>query len=97
MESSFEQVLLDKALAQEKYQIASNILHDIGNAVIGLSSYVTRVKKSLEQDNSENLQNLAGFFKSQHEAIASAIGETKSDAIIKLVIGIAQTQKAGYQ
>lgn len=97
MESSFEQVLLDKALAQEKYQIASNILHDIGNAVIGLSSYVTRVKKSLEQDNSENLQNLAGFFKSQHEAIASAIGETKSDAIIKLVSGIAQTQKANQQ
>lgn len=97
MESSFEQALLEKALAQEKYQIASNILHDIGNAVIGLSSYVTRVKKSLEQDNSENLQNLAGFFKSQHEAIASAIGETKSDAIIKLVSGIAQTQKANQQ
>jgi len=97
MESSFEQVLLDKALAQEKYQIASNILHDIGNAVIGLSSYVARVKRSLEQDNSENLQNLAVFFKSQHEAIATAIGVTKADAIVKLVSGIAQTQSANQQ
>ena len=97
MESSFEQVLLDKALAQEKYQIASNILHDVGNAVVGLSSYVTRVKRSLEQDNSENLQNLAVFFKSQHEAIATAVGATKADAIVKLVSGIAQTQKASQQ
>jgi signal transduction histidine kinase len=97
MESSLEQVLLDKALAQEKYQIASNILHDIGNAVIGLSSYVTRVKRSLEHDNSENLQNLAGFFKLQQEAIAIAIGTSKADAIIKLVSGIAQTQKANQQ
>lgn len=97
MESTLEQALLDKALAQEKYQIASNILHDIGNAVIGLSSYVTRVKRLLEQDNSENLQSLAGFFKSQHDAIATAIGATKADAIVKLVSGIAQTQKASQQ
>ena len=97
MESSLEQALLDKALAQEKYQIASNILHDIGNAVIGLSSYVTRVKRSLEHDNSENLQNLAGFLKSQNEAIATVLGPTKADAIVKLVSGIAQTQKANQQ
>lgn len=89
-----EEALLDKALAQEKYQIASNIIHDIGNAVVGLSSYVTRIKRLLEQDNSDNLQNLAGFLKSQNEAIAGAIGTTKADAIIKLVSGIAQTQKA---
>ena len=80
-----EEALLDKALAQEKYQIASNIIHDIGNAVVGLSSYVTRIKRLLEQDNSDNLQNLAGFLRSQNDAIAGAIGPTKADAIIKLV------------
>jgi len=94
MGNQVEDALLDKALAQEKYLIASNILHDIGNAVVGLSSYVTRIKRLLEQDNSENLQNLAGFLKSQNDPIASAIGPTKADAIIKLVSGIAQTQKA---
>jgi len=97
MESSIDQILLEKALAQEKYQIAANILHDIGNAVIGLSSYVTRVKRTLEHDNSENLQNLAVFFKSQHESMATAIGTSKADAIIKLISGIAQTQKANQQ
>jgi hypothetical protein len=57
MGTLIEEALLEKALAQEKYLIASNILHDIGNAVVGLSSYVTRIKRLLEQDNSENLQN----------------------------------------
>ncbi len=94
MGNRVEEALLDKALAQEKYLIASNILHDIGNAVIGLSSYVTRIRRLLEQDNSENLQNLAGFLKSQNDSIATAIGPTKADAIVKLVSGIAQTQKA---
>ena len=94
---SAEQALLDKALAQEKYQIASNVLHDIGNAVVGLSSYVNRIKKTLEQYNSDNLDNLASFFKSQHAAITSSIGITKADAIVKLVSGIAQTQRANQQ
>lgn len=97
METLIEDALLDKALAQEKYLIASNILHDIGNAVVGLSSYATRIKRLLEQDNSENLQNLAGFLKSQTDPIATAIGPTKADAIVKLVSGIAQTQKANHQ
>lgn len=88
-----EDALFDKALAQEKYLIASNILHDIGNAVVGLSSYVTRIKRLLEQDNSDNLQNLSVFLKSQNDPIANAIGSAKADAIIKLVSGIAQTQK----
>ena len=97
MENLVENALLDKALAQEKYLIASNILHDVGNAVIGLSSYVSRIKRLLEQDNSDNLQNLAAFLKSQNDPIADAIGPTKADAIVKLVSGIAQTQKANQQ
>jgi signal transduction histidine kinase len=97
METTVEEALLDKALAQDKYLIASNMLHDIGNAVVGLSSYVTRIKRLLEQDNSDNLQNLAGFLKSQNDSIASAIGPTKADAIVKLVSGIGQTQKANQQ
>jgi signal transduction histidine kinase len=94
MGTLIEEALLEKALAQEKYLIASNILHDIGNAVVGLSSYVTRIKRLLEQDNSENLQNLGLFLRSQNDPIANAIGPTKADAIIKLVSGIAQTQKS---
>lgn len=69
----------------------------MGNAVVGFSSYLTRIKRSLELDNSENLQNLVGFFEAQREPIAIAIGEVKADAIIKIISGIAQTQKNNQQ
>ena len=88
-----QQVILDKAVVQGKYEIASNILHDIGNAIVGFSSYLSRIKHSLEQDNAENLQNLVGFFDTQQTAMAAAIGEAKAGAVVKILSGIAQTQK----
>lgn len=89
--------LLDKAVAQGKFEIASDVLHDIGNAVVGFGSYLTRITRSLEQDGSGNLQNLAGFFETQLPAIAAAIGETKAGAVVTMLRGIAQTQKVNQK
>lgn len=88
------QVILEKAVVQGKFEIASNILHDIGNAVVGFSSYLTRIKRSLEMDNSENLQDLVGFFQTHQSALSGAIGDTKAEAVIKILNGIVQTQKS---
>ncbi len=85
--------LLDKAVAQGKYEIASDVMHDIGNAVVGFGSYLTRIRRLLEQDSPENLQNLAGFFETQQPALAAAIGETKAGAVIKMLRGISETHK----
>ncbi len=41
--------VLDKAVAQGKFEIASDVAHDIGNAVVGFGSYLTRVKRLQEQ------------------------------------------------
>ncbi len=92
-DKALQQALLDKAVVQGKFEIAANVLHDIGNAVVGFSSYLTRIKRSLELDNSENLQNLVGFFEAQRAVICPALGEAKADAIVKIISGIAQTQK----
>lgn len=89
-----QQAILEKAVVQGKFEIASNVLHDIGNAVVGFSSYLTRIKHSLEQDNAENLKNLVGFFEAQESALSGAIGETKAGAVVKILSGIAQTQKS---
>ena len=86
-------VLLDKAVAQGKFEIASDVLHDIGNAVVGFGSYLTRITRSLEQDSSDNLQNLAGFFETQQPTMGAAIGEAKAEAVVTMLRGIAQTQK----
>jgi two-component system, sensor histidine kinase and response regulator len=84
---------LEKAVAQGKFEMASDVLHDIGNAVVGFGSYLTRVKRLQEQDAPENLQNLAGFFQTQQLAMAVAIGETKAGAVVTMLNGIAETQK----
>ncbi len=91
-----QQAMIDKAVVQGKFEIASNVLHDIGNAVVGFSSYLTRIRRTLEQDNSENLKNLVAFFEANQPAIAGALGEAKADAVIKILSGIEQTQKSNY-
>ena len=96
IDKDLNQALLNKAVVQGKYEIASNILHDIGNAIVGFSSYLTRIKHSLEHDNSENLQNLVDFFTTQETSISRAIGEAKAGAIVKILSGIAQTQKSNH-
>ena len=85
--------VLDKAVAQGKYEVASDVMHDIGNAVVGFGSYLTRIRRLQEENNPENLQNLTGFFEEQKPAVAAAIGEKKADAVIEMLSGIAETQR----
>jgi signal transduction histidine kinase len=91
--NGIQQALHDKAVIQGKFEIAANVLHDIGNAIVGLSSFTNRIKRTIELDNADNLQNLCGFFQAQYETLQNTFGQVKADAIIKLVNGIAQTQK----
>lgn len=90
-------VELDKAVAQGKFEIASDVLHDIGNAMVGFGSYLTRITRLQEKGQPENLEKLAVFFESQRPAMATAIGEVKSEAVVNMLNGIAQTQKASQE
>jgi ligand-binding sensor domain-containing protein/signal transduction histidine kinase len=89
--------VLDRAVAKGKFEIASDVMHDIGNAVVGFGSYLTRIKRLQDQDNPENLENLAGFFETHHPVMSTAIGEAKSNAVINMLLGIAQTQKSNRE
>ena len=84
---------LDKAVAQGKFEIASDVLHDIGNATVGFGSYLTRIKRLQDQENPENLEKLAAFFESQQPVLATAIGTDKSGAVITMLNGIVQMRK----
>lgn len=87
------QLLLDKAVEQEKFNFSSNVLHDIGNAVVGFGSYVNRVKRSAEENNPDNLLNLATFVETQQIAIAESLGEAKAGALVTMLKTIATAQK----
>lgn len=83
----------DKAIAQSKFEIASDILHDIGNAIVGFGSYLTRIRRSMEQDQLGNLQNLSLFLNNQREALSGALGADKAEALVTLLNGMAETHK----
>ena len=83
----------EKAVLQGKFEIASNILHDIGNGIVGFGSYVSRIRRSMDQDNPENLQKLTDFLITQQAAISPALGEAKASALITMLEKIAANHK----
>jgi PAS domain S-box-containing protein len=97
LEEERHAAILDKAVSQGKFEIASDVMHDIGNAMVGFGSYLTRIRRLQEDAKPENLQNLTAFFETQKAAIVSAIGEAKADAVIKMLCGIAKTQIVNHE
>jgi PAS domain S-box-containing protein len=83
---------LEKAIAQGKFEIASEVLHDIGNALVGFGSYLTRINRVIEKNNLESIRNLATFLKGQQTLIGNAIGADKATALVAITDGIAKTQ-----
>jgi len=83
---------LEKAIAQGKFEIASEVLHDIGNALVGFGAHLNRINRSLEKSNIDTIKTLAVFLKGQEEAIASVLGANKANALVTITEGISKTQ-----
>ncbi|MFI5137036.1 MAG: PAS domain S-box protein [Sphingobacteriales bacterium] len=83
---------VERAVAQGKFEMASEVLHDIGNAIVGLGSHINRINRALDQTNLESVKNLATFLMSQQVAIAGVIGATKAQALVEIIAGIIKTQ-----
>jgi len=82
---------MEKAIAQGKFEIASEFLHDIGNAMVGLGSHLTRINRVMDQNNIGNIKSLTVFLKTHQTAIAGAIGPQKAAALISVTEGIEMT------
>ncbi len=83
---------LEKAIAQGKFEIASEVLHDIGNALVGFGSYLTRINRVIENNNLDAVKNLHVFLKGQRTLLAEAIGDDKANALVAITLGISKTQ-----
>lgn len=92
LEKEQHDAMLEKAVAQGKFEIASDVMHDIGNAVVGFGSYLTRIRRLQDPGTPEKLKNLSVFFEEQKTTLVNALGETKTDALIKMLQGLAQAQ-----
>lgn len=84
---------VEKAVAQGKFEIASDVMHDIGNAVVGFGSYITRIRRLQNEECHDNLLNMAGFFEKEKEVLAASLGEAKAGAVVKMLNSMAETQK----
>lgn len=85
--------VLDKAVAQGKFEIASDVMHDIGNAVVGFGSYLTKVKHLQTDDHSHTLAQLAGFFEEKKVGMATIMGMEKANAVVEVLSGLVETQR----
>jgi PAS domain S-box-containing protein len=97
LEKQQHEAMLDKAVAQGKFEIASEVMHDIGNGMSGFRSYLDRIKRAHENDSLKNLKGLGAFFVDQKQSLEKAIGEKKAEAVIQMISGIAQTQHMSDQ
>ena len=97
MEHALQQALIDRAVTQGKFDIAADVLHDIGNAIVGFGSYLTRIKGSIEQENTASLPNLVQFFSDRQVAMCTAIGEAKAGAVINMLSSMAESQRVSRE
>jgi len=86
-EQSLQKLVLEKAVQEGKFEIASGMLHDIGNAVVAFGSYLTRVKRLSETQDLPNLKNLLLFFDRHRAGFESLIGDARTTAINTLLDG----------
>jgi PAS domain S-box-containing protein len=97
LEQERQAAMMEKALAQGKFEIASSVMHDIGNAVVGFGSYLTRIRRMQEGDKMDKLQQLTGYFDENKKAIAGVIGEDKARAIVQMLCSIGLTQRSNNE
>jgi hypothetical protein len=96
-ERAMQRAQLEGAIEQGKLEIASGVLHDIGNAVVGFGSYLTRIKRALELNKPDHLENLSMFFADLQGDFAGLVGKAKAKAVVDMLKGITLTQKASRE
>ena len=96
-QKKIQQALLDKAVEQGKFEIATGMLHDIGNAVVGFGSYLMRIRRLQEKNDLGNLENLSRFLEGHRQNLSQLIGDEKSNAVLNLLQGTVESVKETKQ
>ncbi len=92
-ENLIREAMQEKAVEQSKFEMASGVLHDIGNAVVGFGSYINRIKNHLNYSDHKNLLGLWGFLEKNKQHFEPGIGSAKTIAMMDLVEAIAKNQE----
>ena len=97
LEAQQQAEALERAVAQGKFEMAADVLHDIGNAVVGFGSYLIRVRRFQESSQTDKLEKLSELFRAEQIALAAALGEARARAIATLLEGVNQRQRSNEE
>ena len=53
----------------------------------------TLIRRLQNEESPDNLRNLAEFFENQKAVLTASLGQAKADAVVKMLMSMAQTQK----
>jgi signal transduction histidine kinase len=96
-DQELHRIIRDKAIERSKFETATGVLHDIGNAVVGFGSYIVKMKRSVDQTTTSSLQNLTDFINKNKEGFGAAIGAQKAGAMVDLLNGLITQQQQQQQ
>jgi len=97
LQARLQEALREKAIQQGRSELAADILHDIGNAVVGMGSHLTRIRRSLDGNKDQLMQNLVTFFCTQQGQLAGVIGEEKAKAVISMLESLAASGRTMHE
>jgi PAS domain S-box-containing protein len=75
----------ENAQHKGRIEMANNVLHDIGNAMTGISTYVLKPQMEKEWPELQSLRRLHDLFMDNSRKLIAALGEDKQEALDKFI------------
>lgn len=77
------------AQQQGRMEMANNVLHDIGNALTGISVHALKPQNQKDWDEIKSLRQLKNLFVKKNADLASAFGREKSEELFRFIDALA--------
>lgn len=84
-EAEARDLLTTAAIESGRSELAAEVLHDIGNAIVGIGTRTATLLEDSQWSELVQLEKLGSFLGTRNEALAEAIGAKKADALLKLI------------
>lgn len=88
VEEELNAVAESKALEAGKLEMATGVLHDIGNAITSFGTDVARLQAKTKGKEKNELGKLEGLFTKQQQALDTALGKGKGAALTNFITAI---------
>ena len=79
------ELVASTAIERGRSELATEVLHDIGNAVVGIGTRTASLLEDSEWSELNQLAKLGGFLATRSDALSAALGEKKASALTNLI------------